>query len=296
MESPPSSPTKLKLWRWLLLLSVITVALGGFVWWKSRSERLQFVETIWMDSQGRTAVGTKAGADCHKIGEMWELTESRGVSLFGRGRLVQFERRYPTFTRTNAFQQDVLTGIRGDVENLHSAVFRDFAWSEWWDRLTKSKLGKSGEVNIRKSFEPLFIGVRAMSLREHIDGLRIGDNGDHGRNYAELDGELRLVEEVADLFDDSDWLTTISAFVLTDLRHQGLEGVLEPLSIDQDHIAKFYSGDFNNFAITPDGVWFYFSLMINDDKTCKVFVPTSTFAKHLRPDGPHRLFQTNVSK
>ena len=42
----PQSPTRLKLWRWLLLLSVATVALGGFVWWKSRSERLQFVETI----------------------------------------------------------------------------------------------------------------------------------------------------------------------------------------------------------------------------------------------------------
>ena len=282
MESPPSSPKKLKLWRWLLLLGVGTVALGGFVWWKSRSERRQFAETIWMDSRGRTSVGTRPGADCYKIGEMWELTESGGVSLFGRGRLVQFAGRYPAFTRTNAFQQEVLAGIRGDVENLHLAVFRDFAWSEWWIRLTESKLDKSGEENIRISFEPLFIGERAMSLREHINGLRIGDNGDHGRNYAELDGELRLVEEVADLFDDSDLLITISDFVLTDFRRQRLEGILEPISNDHDHVGKFYSSDFNNFAITPEGVWFYFPLMNNDDKTCKVFVPTSTFAKHLR--------------
>ncbi len=50
MEPPEPTSAKFKLCRWLLLLSVITVALGGFVWWRSRSERLHFVEPIWSDS------------------------------------------------------------------------------------------------------------------------------------------------------------------------------------------------------------------------------------------------------
>ena len=94
MESPPSSPAKLKLWRWLLLLSVATVSLGVFIWWKSRSERLQFVETIWLDSlaghENDSATGQRT-----KVGEVLSLMHSSGLDLFGRGERFVFEERSP---------------------------------------------------------------------------------------------------------------------------------------------------------------------------------------------------------
>src|SRR5258706_15594350 len=99
MDPPEPSSAKFKLRRWLLLLSVITVALGGFVWWKSRSERLRFVELIWSDSLAGHENDSAATRQRRKIGEVWSLSRS----YLGRS----FDGHYPVFMPGNEFHDEV---------------------------------------------------------------------------------------------------------------------------------------------------------------------------------------------
>lgn len=131
MEPPEPTSAKFKLWRWLLLLSVITVALGGFVRRKSRCERLQFVEPIWSDSLARLKSNSAATGQRRKIGEIWSVTRSGGFALFGRGQSCDFAGQYPVFSLANPFQQAVSDKCFTAMHEA-AALQTDFHWTEWW--------------------------------------------------------------------------------------------------------------------------------------------------------------------
>ena len=291
MEQPESTSAKFKLGRWLLLMSVVTVALGGFVWWKSQSERLQFVETIWSDS----LVGhenTAATGQRRKIGEVWSVSRS----CFGR----EFEGRYPVFVPGNAFHDEVSDRLLGEFRE-GAAYVSSSEWEQWLERV-KSPVATAWKV--KWSFKLLFVSESALSIRQffsHIEDDGVID-GSHPRNFVDQDGTAHKVE-LKELFRDTDWQSVISDFCLMDLQRQGTSFIgakwkseetrKSRMSLLTTHLSQ------DAFAITPAGLrWCFPPYMVepNSGVEFEVFIPFEKLADHLRPNGPHRLFQTKANK
>lgn len=297
MEAPQPTSAKFKLWRWPLLLSVITVALGGLVWWKSRSERLQFVEPIWSDSLAGHENDSAATGQRRKIGEVWSLTTSSGFTLFDRGLKRDFEGRYPVFMPANSFQRAVSEKLFAGFRESPKSWSND--WSHWWDSVKRPSVENCEGINV--SCEVVFVSDHAVSLRQTTDYCEGGAHlncGSSGKNFVDHDGELHAVE-LNELFLDGEWQKVIADFCLTDLQRQGtsLIGAKGDQKMRMKLLMIHLSQDY--FAITPDGLRWYFSpylLEPNPGKEFEVFIPFEKLAGHLRPDGPHRLFQTKVSE
>ena len=296
MEPPEPTSAKFKLWRWLLLLSVITVALGGFVWWKSRSERLRFVETIWSDSLAGHEHDTATGQR-RKIGEVWELTRSCGFAIGERGLSKEFEGRYPVFTSGNRFQQTVSERLLAYLREYATESVK-FDWSEWWDDLKADSGGTNREFT-EISSEVLFASDRAVSLRVRARSP-FGHSQSTGKHFIERDGEPHEIE-VADWFLGTDWQGTITDFCIADLKGQGVkftggesaEIVALRRRILIAHITQ------KGFVVKSDGLTCYFPAYLVDwplSREFEVSIPFEKLVNHLRPNGPHRLFQTKVSE
>ena len=308
MEPPELTSAKFKLWRWLLLLSVITAALGGYVWWKSRSERLQFVEPIWSDSLAGHEKSSVVMGQRRKIGEVWSVTRAGGFALFGRGQSCDFAGQYPIFTPANPFQQAVsdkcLTAML-DAARLQTGFHWTewWGWSRWWGSVRDPSQGRRETINV--SCDVLLVSDRAISLREEISRYEDGTRTIRGSNlrnyYMGQDGDLQEVQ-VEELFRGTEWPEVIADYCRSDLRRQGVEfkgGVGEKV----DGTPKVRSFTIlvskNNFAMMPDGLGCYFqSWMLEPDSGVEfmVLIPWERLRNHLRPDGPHRLFQKNVSE
>lgn len=154
------------------------------------------------------------------------------------------------------------------------------------------------------SCDVLFVSDRAISLREEIfryeDGTRT-IRGSNLHNYMDQDGDLQEVR-FDELFRGTEWPEVIADFCRSDLRRQGTEfrgGVGEKV----DGTPKVHSFTVlvsnNRFAMTPDGLGCYFqSWMLEPDSGTElvVLIPWEKLRDHLRPDGPHRLFQTKASE
>lgn len=286
MESPTSLLTRRKLGRWLLLLSVATVALGGFVWWKSRSERLQFVETIWLDSSAKHERDVSTGQR-QKTGEMWSLTRSSGLRLFGHGLTLEFEGQYPVFEPANPFLQAVSDQLL--IESREAAFeSTQLSWSMWWDSLHQD--WTSGTWWNSSCLEVVFVSDRAVSFCQTVGEYTGGAHPNYemiGRNFVERDGEPHEIV-LAELLNGSEWVNVLSDLCLDDLRRQGASSVVS------DAITKLNVTDLSCFALTRTGMIFYFAPYAvgpYSDGSFEVFIPYEKLADHLRPDGLHRAFQ-----
>ncbi len=271
MDPPEPTSTKFKLWCWLLLLSVITVALGGLVWWKSRSERLQFVEPIWSDSLAGHETDAVTGQR-RKIGEVWSLSRIGGFAWRDRGVSCHFEGRYPVFTSANRFQRALSEQLLADLHDL-AASCTEYEWSEWWDCVKEPVTGNHRELVFAN--EVLFFSDRAVSLRTAWSTGGATSFRDLGvaRSFVDQGDELHQVE-LSDLFHSSDWRSAITDICRTSLSYQG----------NMNDLEKFIS-----FALFADGVKFHYG-------ENEVLIPYEKLAEYLRPDGPHRLFQTKISE
>lgn len=298
-ESAPSSRRKLR--NWLLLLSMITAALVGLVWWKSQTERLRFVEPIWSDSlvghEHDAATGQR-----RKIGEVWSVSRSSGFAMFGRGLSVDFEGRYPVFTPANSFQRSVSEQSLAELrDGATDTEVHD--WAIWWSAI-KNPIA-SNRSGFRVSWEVLFVSKDAVSLRQrvlHHEGGTHESYGSSGKNFVVRNGECHKVQ-VDELFHDTNWQGVISSLCLSDLEGQGVSLIGTEAHGEQNqelrmrllttHISQ------GTFAIMPDGLrWYFPPYMVepNSGVEYEVFIPFEKLAEHLRPDGPHRLFQTKVSE
>ncbi len=279
MEPPEPTSAKFKLWRWLLLLSVITVALGGLVSWKVRSERLEFVEPIWSDSLPGHE-NESVTRQRRKIGEVWSLSRYRGFSLFGRGVSSDFEGRYPVFTESDALHgklsKQLLAEVRGEEE-----FFSGFHRLKWWDSIRIR-----GDIRCRRSaIQLLFYTDFAVSLRESTSEFFESGPWESlsGHTLVNRDGEWQTLHR-DELFDGKDWVEVVSKFCVADLKRQGIED------------GAWTSFDYHNLtslSLTPAGVTFY---PPSANETREVLIPFEILVEHLKPDGPHRLFQRKVSE
>ena len=286
IEPRRSSPTRSRLSRWLLLLSVATVALGGFVWWKSRSERLRFVETIWSDSSVGHAHDASTGQR-RKIGEMWSLARSSGLILFGHGLTHEFVGQYPIFEPANPFLQAVSDQL---LNENHEATFEltQFTWSLWWDSVNQGWASNAWWES--SDLEVLFVSDRAVSFCQTVGGYAGGAHPNYeiiGRNFVERDGEPHEIV-LEELLIGSDWVKVVSDLCLDDLRGQGASSVVS------NEITELNATNLSCFALTRTGMIFYFdpyAVGPYSDGSFEVFIPYEKLADHLRPDGLHRVFQ-----
>ena len=298
MEPLEPTSAKVKLWRWLLLLSVITAALGGYVWWKSRSERLEFVETIWSDSLAGHEQGSASTGQRRKIGEIWSLTRSSGFSFFGRGRSREFEGQFPVFTPANSFQRTASEKLLTQLRDA-AAELTKHDWSDYWDSITTQL--PSNRARFSVSCEVVFVSDQAVSLRLAVSGyagIVYESYGLSGVNFMDRKGDFRRVQ-LDELFRDTDWESVISDFCLMDLQRQGtsLIGAKGDQKLRMTLLTTHLSQDV--FVISPDGLrWFFPQHMLepNSGREFEVLIPFEKLAEHLRPDGPHRLFQKNVNE
>ncbi|MBC7817873.1 MAG: hypothetical protein IAG10_13355 [Planctomycetaceae bacterium] len=296
MESPEPTSAKFKLWRWLLLLSVITVALGGFVWWKSRSERLYFVEPIWSDSlagyENDAATGQR-----RKIGEVWSLTRFGGLTVLGRGLSGEVEGRYPVFTPANPFQQAVSEQLLAELRQS-AAASTEIGWSHWWARVKEPST--HSYFRFSTSYQVLFVTDRAVSLCDPDSDACV--NGTWGRNFVNRNGQLHEVH-INELFDGIEWQNVISDLLVTDLSRQGIDKEkwrARPLAEEPWRAKNFVLDDGLDgyFVLLPDRLKIHIpqlTSILNFD-VYDVEIPFEKLVEHLRPDGPHRLFQTQIGE
>ena len=291
MESPPSSPKRLKLGRWLMLLSAITVALGGFVWWKSQSERLQFVETIWSDSLAGHE--HESAEQRRKIGELWSLSRSTELMLFGRGLRRDFAQQYVAFASANSFLQAVSDQLLAESRE-NAGEFFHFEWSTWWDSVMQPRVGDSWDMNVET--QVLVATEQVVSLFQESESFTGGAHTNHSRttrNFVNRGGtphELKLEE----LFIGTQWVHELSELCLQDLHRQVASDVAEYPS------GKLGFDDLRSFVMTRDGLTICFRYSVASDAVAEeeveALIPWEKLAKHLKPDGPHRLLQSKVSE
>ncbi len=295
MEPPEPTPAKFKLWRWLLLLSVITVALSGFVWWTLRSERLRFVEVIWSDSLARHENGAATTSQRQKVGEIWSLTCISGVRLFGRGLSRTFEGQFPVFPANNAFHQSVSDQLLAERRRIAN-IDRGVTWLQWWEGFKAPRLN----TVFNFSCEVIFVGPQTVSICQETSEYGAGFRhltSVHGRSFVKQDGELHQVK-LDELFHGPDGLTAVSDFCLLDLRRQGATWA-QPSATGHLRMNEFNGEIASSFALLSEGLRIYFSPNVAgpfSDGTFEVLIPFEKLAEHLRSDGLHRLFQTQVSE
>lgn len=301
MESPNPQLTKRTLRHWLMLLSVIMVTLGGFVWWKLRSERLRFVETIWSDSLIGSGTDSATTGQRRKIGEVWALTRSGGFSLLGRGLSRDFMGQYPVFTPANSFQQSVSDKWQTEMRDA-STIQTEFNWTEswewsrWWDGVLDPSVGGHEQINV--FCDILFVSDRGVSFRERLsryEDRTLKVYGSRGRNFVEQDGRFHEVQ-LDELFRGTEWAEVISDFCRSDLRRQGTEflGLVGTKSNDKEVLRALSTHlSQNGFAMTPYGLHCFFPpyfVKPNSGKEFEVLIPFKILEEHLKPDGSHRLF------
>ncbi len=283
MEPPEPTSVKFKLWRWLLLLSVTTVTLGGFVWWKSRSERLQFVEPIWSDSLAGHENDSASTGQRRKIGEVWLIRRYSGLSLFSRGRSRDFEGRFPVFTESEALygslSKKLLAEMRGEEEFF--IEFDPPNWN-WWDSIKF----RGSAWSKRNAIQVLFCTDQAVSLRE--SDLEFNESERYeslrGCSYVNRNGEWRQLHR-DELFDGKNWVEIVSAFCVVDIKRQGV--------VDKDWTSFDYH-NLSSLSLTPAGITFYPPNSTHDPH--EVLIPFERLKEYLKPNGPHRLFQSKVSE
>lgn len=296
MESPELPPPKWKLWRWLLLVSLLTVVMGSFVWWRVRSESIHYLEPLFVDAHCRVVKPTKDTDGLNglrKIGEMCSLTRKSGFVLSGRGVSYEFEAQYPDFTTSNQFHQAVSRLLLTEVR-LAASETPDVEWSSWWEAI-KDDVRDVSDVSM--SFEMLVVSDQAVSLREMLyeySGGAHGNYSSHGRNFVEQDGgshEIKLNE----LFDGGEWPKIVSDLCVADLQRQGAAWV-QPAADETFRVTEFEAESLT-FALLPSGIVFYFAPYVAgpySDGEFEVLLPYEKLTDHLRPAGPHRLFQAEA--
>lgn len=294
MEPPEPTSAKFKLWRWLLLASVITVGLGCVVLWNARRERLQFVEPIWSDSL--TGHGNEsATGQRRKIGEVWSLTHSSGFVLFDRGKKFVFEGRYPVLTTGNQFHQQISEQLLAD-QRFWDARATDYELSYWWEGIKDPAVWN--HYKLEMSFEVLFVADRAVSVRRHgVDYWKSKRHGysTWGDSFVARNGAPHKLE-LNELFHGSNWEDAISDFCLADLRQQGVPWA-QPAAGDSLRVQHFNEKRLDCFLAMPNGLTFYFVTSVPyADDGFEVFIPWEKVAAHLKPDGSHRLFQTKTGE
>lgn len=293
MASPESPLPKRTLWKWLLLASIVTIVLAGFVWWRVRSEFHQFIEPIFTDEHGRVVKPSENPSDSNelrRIGEMWSLTRKSGVELFGRGSSYKFEARYPVFNAATRFHQAVSDLLLAELR-VSATEVPDMAWSNWWKPF---KEDWRDILEVSTTYEVLFVSNQALSLCETIYEYSGGAHGNGfsvGRNFIEQDGGLHEIQ-LNELFDREGWQTLVSHLCIADLRRQGAAWV-QPAADEGFRVMAFDAASLS-FTLSPSGINFYFAPYVASpysDGEFEVLLPYEQLKNHLRPAGPHRLFQ-----
>lgn len=289
MEASEPTPAKIRFGRWLWLASAVTVLLAAVVFWHSRREHLHYVEPIWSDSLPGHEGQTEHLGERRKVGEMWTLSRTTGVSLFGHGVSRRYCGQYPVFTTNHQFHL-TLSEHMLDAHRDTEREFTELSWSNWWQGVTGSVFGGRWECHI--DCEVLYLSDKAIVLRNRvrssIDGS-INHLRTYGMNFVKHHGEVEEVK-VGDLFRNRDWMAAVADICHADLEKRGVIPVTKGVSLSER--LRRHSGEaLGCFTLSPERITFYFSPTILGSSEHQVVIPFKELDRHLRPDGPHRLFQ-----
>ena len=223
------------------------------------------------------------------------LSRSEGFALFDRGKSFVFEGRYPVLTPGNQFHQQMSEQLLAD-QRFWDAQATDYELSYWWEGMKDPAVWN--HYKLEMSIEVLFVSDRAVSVRSH--GVDYWKSKRHGYStwgdaFVERNGAPHRLE-LNELFHGSNWEDAISDFCLADLRQQGVPWA-QPTADDSLRIRHFNEKRLDCFLAMPNGLTFYFVTSIPyADDGFEVFIPWDKLAAHLKPDGPHRLFQTKIGE
>lgn len=310
METPEPTSGRFKLGRWLLLLSVITAALGFVVFWKSQDEQLRFVRTVGSTSLTGMEAADPKTTEPNPVGELWEFSRSAGLIVFGRGHSRRITGQYPVFPSGNRFLQSVSELLldeqrQGFLEMRQG--FRqatdNFQLSQWWEDASFSEPTESSTFD--ELCEVLFVGESAMSIKTSATGTGVlaGDykapSSDYAtcfRNFVDRDDQIQELK-LEDFFRPGDWLRVLSDLCSADLRRQKVDWMKVR---DASDPRPFVRSDLSDFSLMPDGIVIHFrrneSGPTGRDPDYTVLIPFVQLTDHLRPEGPHRQVQQATKK
>ena len=310
METPEPTVAKFKLGRWLLLATLMTVALGVVVFWMSLGEQLRIVKPIWSTPISDLRDSDQKSTERQQVGELWEYSRSTGLLVCRRGHSRRITGQYPVFPQGNRFLQSVSEilleerrlGFRGMSQGFRRET-HGFELSLWWE--SASFLEPSDPSTFDELCEVLFVGESAVSIKRSATGTGVlaGDykasNSDYAtcfRNFVDRDGQIQELK-LEDFFRRGDWVRALSDFCSPELRRRKIDWMEYR---DWQEVGPFAQSDLSEFSLNPTGIVIHFRRvqggMSGRDPDHTVLIPFDELTDHLLPDGPHRQVQRAAAK